>query len=627
MRSKTSFFNSTLFWKTVTRFWPIWFAYIFVWAVMMPISLGSSLANAIDYPENTSGIIYALQYLPLEMGRAGAAIVAAIFGCFAAMGSFSHLYSSRSAGAFASLPLKREGVFASVTLAGILPMLAINIIIFLATLTVEAVYTTIYFPALVQWLALVSMLCIFFYGFAVLCAQLTGSLIVLPLVYAVLNFTEFIVEYLVRHIIYVFIYGFAGTGFSLDYLSPLIGIFDRCRVLTISTYDALGRYTTTGYYFSGWGWIIGYAAAGVVLIAGSLMLYKRRRMETAGDVVAVSCLKPVFKYCLAFGCALCIGVLLFNFIGSGYSFAGTSGYVVALICFMFIGCFIGYFAAEMLIWKSFAVWRGRWKGLLVALAVITALSLSCEFDLFGYEKNVPSAAEVKSVNVNTSGDALNLAEPQNIAAALELHESIIADKNYHESRGGGYTCYLYLVYTLEDGSQMKRTYTLAYNINDETGDVRALQDLVNTKEAIDYRKKLKFDISADNIEYASTNYRTPDGDVYNYNYQNLTLTAEEANELYQTCILPDIDDGTLGRIWLIYDEDYLNTVYACSINIECSKRDIEGTYTYQNFYTVPTVDSYRTNTWLEAHGIELHTEGEFQNTDSLDGYKAAVPTD
>ena len=75
MRSKTSFFNATLFWKTVARFWPIWFIYAFVWAIFMPIFLGSSLNSAIRYSSSTAGIVNALQSLPLEMGLYGATII------------------------------------------------------------------------------------------------------------------------------------------------------------------------------------------------------------------------------------------------------------------------------------------------------------------------------------------------------------------------------------------------------------------------------------------------------------------------------------------------------------------------------------------------------------------------
>ncbi|NCC68014.1 MAG: hypothetical protein EOM14_07435, partial [Clostridia bacterium] len=272
------------------------------------------------------------------------------------------------------------------------------------------------------------------------------------------------------------------------------------------------------------------------------------------------------------------------------------------------------------------IYHGRWLGLFISFAVIAALVFSFEFDLFGYEKKVPSSEEIEKVSINSTGDTTELSEPQNIASALALHESIIADKGQHES-GDGYTCYLYMVYTFKDGSQMKRTYTLAYDINDDTGDVRTLQGLINTQEAIDYRKRLDYNITAENIDYAYINYRMPVEDDNNYNYQNLTLTAEEANELYYTCILPDINDGTLGRIWLINDEGYFSTVYACSISIECNERDSEGKYTYQNFYTVPTVDSVRTNVWLEEHGIELYTEGEFRDTENLYASEYAVPTD
>lgn len=626
MRLKTSYFNAYLFRKTVVRFWPTWFAYAFIWAIILPVSLGSSIASALRYPGNSSGLIYALQSLPLRVGQYGGTVIGAIVSCLAAMGVFSHLYFARSAGAFAALPLKRESVFVSAALAGLLPMLAINLVIFVAALLVEAAYGLLYLPALLQWLAMVSMLDLFFFGFSTLCAQLTGSLIVLPFVYAVLNFTAYVVEYLVSRILDIFVFGYSGSALSLDFLSPIIALFSHCQVSGITAFDAVNQtYSTVGFYFTGWGWIIGYTAAGAILLSASLLLYKRRRMETAGDVVAVRSLKPVFKYCLALGCALCLGAALFSILCSGYTYVGTPKYVLAITVFMLIGCFIGYFAAEMLIHKSFSVWNGkrRWLGFCVVSAVIAALTFSCEFDLFGYEKRLPAEGEIESVSLMISGDNTLLSDTQNIESVLKLHESIIENKHYHESEAGS-TCYLYLTYTLKDESTMNRNYRLAYSIDQKTGDVRTLEDLVNTQEAIDYRKRLDFSITAENIDYASVDYRTPDTAEYDYEHQELILTAEEANAFYYECILPDIKDGTLGRIWLIYDEDYLNTVYACTINFECNERSSEGEYTYQRFYTVPTVDSTRTNAWLREHGVDLHTESEFQYGDNVYAEKYAV---
>ena len=38
MRSGTSFFNSTLYRKTMTRFWPLWALYGVIWAFLIPLN-------------------------------------------------------------------------------------------------------------------------------------------------------------------------------------------------------------------------------------------------------------------------------------------------------------------------------------------------------------------------------------------------------------------------------------------------------------------------------------------------------------------------------------------------------------------------------------------------------------
>ena len=39
MQSKTSFFNRTIFRKTVSRFWPLWAAHLVIWIIILPIPL------------------------------------------------------------------------------------------------------------------------------------------------------------------------------------------------------------------------------------------------------------------------------------------------------------------------------------------------------------------------------------------------------------------------------------------------------------------------------------------------------------------------------------------------------------------------------------------------------------
>ena len=149
------------------------------------------------------------------------------------------------------------------------------------------------------------------------------------------------------------------------------------------------------------------------------------------------------------------------------------------------------------------------------------------------------------------------------------------------------------------------------------GNTATYEQLLNCQEAIYYRKRTQVPVTPETLSYAYVSYRDPAaaGDPdYNYYMENLNLTPEEAYELYSECILPDIDDGTLGRVWLIMDDDYYNTVYDCSISLELRQPGNEGTR-YDYFYTVPTVDSTRTNAWLTEHGVSLEFYDYYEQKD------------
>ena len=92
--------------------------------------------------------------------------------------------------------------------------------------------------------------------------------------------------------------------------------------------------------------------------------------------------------------------------------------------------------------------------------------------------------------------------------------------------------------------------------------------------------------------------------------ETLELTAAEALELYNDCILPDMRDGTIGLVWLEADADYRAEVYDCCISMDLRGQD-RGREEY--FYTYATVFSERTNAWLAEHGIEPSTLEQLGN--------------
>lgn len=648
MRSRTSAFNRTLFTKTLRRFWPLWAMYFAAWFLALPASVNSELRWRVNELR--------LQLTVLNTAQYGGVVIGMIAAVAVVMAVWSFMYSSRSVSGMACLPVSRGGVFLSVSLAGFLPLLCINVIIALLTLGVEAIYGVAAPCDILRWFGICSMELVLFFGFALLCAQLTGNLVVLPAVYAVLNFTVFAVEELVRETLRVFVYGMSSSGgLSLDFLSPPVWLLSH--VTCQSFYEinqATGNYSVAGYTIGGWGALCAYAVAGIVMALAALALYRRRRMETAGDVVAISWLCPIFKYCMTFGSALVIGWVLYSF--SGATGAGM-GSMTALLALMLFGAFVGYFAAEMLIKKSFRVFRGGWAGFGISAAVIVLLMCAAELDLFGYERYVPQADSIVSVDISAQGETAELELPENIALALELHHSIIDGKHANESVDTGnmnaYSTYVSLCYELENGRVIDRSYTINWNM--ETGenntDVLAAQELLNVVEALKSRKETSFEYTPESILSAYIDLKlTPEeaellkaeGRVMDVSYysidggyiENVTadkpvtdaaytectvqLSVEEAYELYSECILPDIADGTLGKIWLITDESYLRTVSTARINIDARIKNTNGqdgnydSYIYDYFYTNVTKDSARTAAWLESHGIPLHMRSEFE---------------
>lgn len=625
MQLKTSFFNTTVFKKSMARFWPVWGAYFGIWLLVLPVHL-LSLRN---YYSSAASV----KHLIVGNGIATGVVMALIFGGLAAMAVWSFLYSTRSAYGTASLPLRRETLFFSNMAAGLVPILAANLIIaLLSALAAADTLGLAAFGAAAEWFGAVSLTFVFFFGFGTLCAQLTGSVIVMPLVYIVLNFTAYVVEVLVRSVLSTFVFGFSygTTGYVAGWFSPTIGYYRNIGSSPVYGEIVEGNEVTEAivdYTFYGWGTIAAYAAVGVVFLAIALLLLRKRRMETAGEVVAVSPLKPVFRWCMALGCGLVLANILYG-VAPVYN---TTGAFIEMLIFMVIGAFIGWFAARMLILKSFRAFRGGWMGYGLCCAVILALMLGMRFDLFGYERYVPPADKIESVFISANGEYAHLEEPENIQRAREIHERIIAHKDEHTrdgaTNGRNFGLYCRISYTLESGGA-NRTYDLRYDPEDTGSDVYALQGLLNCPEAIAWRKRTEFEFTQENVVYGSVD-STLTATEYSYKYEldkpggaatastafmrdSVHLSAEEAWELYSTCVVPDFEDGTLGRVWIINDENYSLSVYDASVYIAAERKTADGLVEYDFIRTTPTVDSWRTNAWLEEHGIALHLLGEIE---------------
>ena len=632
MKSKTSYFNRTLFLNLLKRYWPIFAGYFVIWLIVLPISLANILqynTATAAFSGNALAFIAAAGNQILNAGLYGGVIMSGAFGVLIAMAAFNYLYNARSVSMMCALPVKREGVFLSVFTSGLASMFVINLLTFLISLAVVAAYGILAssFGYLLQWLAMVCMINLFFFGFAALCASFTGNILVLPIVYVVLNFTVYVVEMLTRTVMSMFIYGITSNDTStLAAFSPPVKMLMNSNIAGIL--EEPGNYNSAviGYNYGGWATLVVYAAVGLVFAVLAMLIIKHRRMETAGDVVAVKPLKPIFKYCLSVGCALVFGLLIFTTAFNSPTIYGVRAMLFMLL-FMLFGAFVGYFAAEMLMQKTLHVFKGgKWLGFGVTAILIATLMFCGEFDVFGIENKLPDTSEVKGVSINSVGEAVLFEQPENIEAAIKLHGDIISHKDLNEQYTGNYNVnsyYVSLVYTYNNGKTLTREYQI---YSDASDDIYTLNDLMNVKEAIDYRKELSVPVSIDTIADAYINYF----DKASNTYMNIELSPEKAYQLYSECIVPDMEDGLLGKIWIVTDDNYQNTVYDCTVNFSVEQRIKDNEYNSDYFYTTLTASAERTNKWIaDNYGLVLSTMGEssaiqYGNSDASDYAKKAA---
>ena len=449
MRSKTSCFNGTLFRKNLSRYWPLWGLASFGGAMFPLAMLLELLHNGFRF------------WSPLETRQAyytvlsyGVPVISIVYAILCAMAVWNYLYNARSVGMMHTLPIRREGLFVTNVLSG-LTMMAIPY----AVTGVLTVLVTMLFGGFEPVGVLVTVLgvmgeSLFFFGLATFCAFIVGNVFMLPALYGLLNFIAVLTDFMVNLLAQGFCFGlnssYSGT---VEWLSPVVYLVQK--ISPNNTYetqwvtDRLGgqRYETsvpTSVTLEN-GWLIAaYAAVGVVLMVLAWLMYRRRRSESAGDVVAVGWMKPVFRYGCAAYSAILGGRLLYALLWDSFQ-SGRYFTVLPMILCMIAGGAIGYYAASMLLAKTPRVFKTTWKGMLAVALGCAALCGAMKCDLFGVTRRVPAPDSVKLVNVYAAGSNYYLTPGKDDALIEEvraLHQAIVDDRDYIMSTAEGRSVYM-----------------------------------------------------------------------------------------------------------------------------------------------------------------------------------------
>lgn len=593
MKSKISFFNAGLFRSTLRRFWPLWTIHFAGWLLFLPVL---TLMNNLG-PNKSTKFIFTI----CESAVFASPIIAFIMAILAAMAVFSFMYSSRSTGLIASLPVRREAIFGSTWLGGVFVIVGSNLVIALLTFLFSLGATTsaaLAFKAVCIWLGVYSMQFILFYGIASLTAVMTGSIAVLPILYIIFNFLVVGMEAIIRLDFSCLIWGMSNGSFDcvLDFLSPLfymVGSFvPDVEYNTPYVADTLGSLLDrecVAVTYSHWLPSAIYCVVGLVFSAAALMIFRRRRMESAGDVVAVRCMHPVFKYGVTVCSALCGGLLLYTVLFA--LFESRSASVFIMILSMIIFAFIGYFGAKMLLEKSFHVFRGSWVGFIVVCCLCAVFTLCCDLDVCGIGAYVPKEGSIKSITVYQRGP---VEDPAIIENYRQLHEKIVSYKDeYEHIVHSDDTESIMFEYELKNGRTVSREYTLP--MDDEN--VERYYELANTPSLL--LERFSPSIPADE-EHCSQAI------LYIGDNQRIDLTPAQAIDFYRNALLPDIKAGhkVISRTY----DDIIATMY---ITFE-QEIDNSRYYDSQDIVVEITTDCTECISWIKDNlGIDIEEDTQY----------------
>lgn len=536
MTSKTSCFNSGLMRRSLLKGAPLWGLWLLFWLLLLPVHL-----------------LTRQDLVPFELTRYlfDCLVVAGTFGVFfyglaVAWLQFAWLYRTRSAYHYASLPIRRETQFVSRFLAGLLFHLVPALAVTLLTMAAGAAKgENVVVPALI-FLACSTLMFLFYYGLAVFCAHLTGHVAAMPVLYLIANFLAPVLEYVLLLVADALIFGLSANQHLWPlWLSPLYYCLNR-NVFSMEWLNRGG--VTIGYVFTGWKPVLLFGAAGLVLAILAFLLFRRRRMESAGDVIAVSWLKPVFRYGVTLCCGLTLGMIIATLIlNSSQIHFGT-----LLVCILFASV-VGFLAAEMLLEKTIRVFRKKnFLRLGGALVAMTLVLLACRYDIFGFTRYVPQADGVVSVSLD-GGKAV--ANSTVIEKTIALHQEIVANRHEVEENRGSFRAYR-ITYYLKDGGRVERYYRLPvgdYSDPDPSSLGYRMEVLENDPTVLLENYFFTSDqirLDSVSVEYYSREFNT---------YDQISLTAAQEETLV-AAMRKDVSLGTLGKTGLLAEDGVAGNV-------------------------------------------------------------------
>ena len=594
MDAKTSWFNATVFRKTLLRCWPLWAATALILILRLPVGLLFNRYGSFD--------IYTL------VSAERRAPLACLLGLVCGRVTFSFLFQKRGTEPTDAPPVRSEELFCSSFAAGLVMLLSSLLLAAVLAAVIALAEGVHDLSAVWTWLGVWSMGLVLFYAIGVFCAVLKCSALVLIPLYTFMSV------------------GGIFFGMLLAFHWELIR-FAFAAVLTFGSLRLFKRRTTEGarepVTSSRFGQVVKYIVTFISAIVMPIMIDLFLDSGEEGDE-AIICILFGLPFFLTLGAVL--GYLISEMIlrrsardreesgsGGGLKFIltvlGALGLPMAIARFFgpdpansmagllastAIGAAIGYLICEMILLKSGRVRKLGWKGLVISVAVILVVGGAGRLNETRSAQFVPDPAEVESAELTLFKEVeTTLTDPDAIKELTDIHRELTETEDPES-----WDMVVDVTYHLENG----KTLTRSYNVVDdgsEDGTASRLLRLTDRGETFDPTIEPLHELTGSAIRSAELKWTVTRQEDSGPNIQrfNYPLTESDVLDLYENAILPDLEAGAF-RISVV---NGLRVKTDLCIEFWVHWEDT-GTQ-YLRYLITP--EATHTIAWLTAHGCDL----------------------
>lgn len=481
MKSKTSFFNKTIYKKNLSRFF--FFPVLYFLALFVGTSCKAILDHLelLKYKDVYAQTLQDNSDLHDAIMNSNISLVVAIYMILTTLAVFSYLYQRRSCNMMHAFPVNRKILFGT----GVLSILTMALVPQFLIAIINTIICVVFDAGSIAWVSWYWFLCmmgydLLFLGIGLFTAMISGQIVTNFVFYWIFNFMFLAAEFIIRLLLSFMCFGMHTSNVYENthlFLTPVVytqyhtDLFIKENTRCIYHIDPQALIL-----------LLVYAVVGLVLGFVAYTLYRRKPLESCGDFIAVSFMKPIFTFCMTFFTSILLMV------GVGYALTNLLGrnntlLLIISVLFCLVISFILYLLFYMLVDHSIHVCNQKHiKTWGICAGILLGFLFLISVDLFGIEKYTPDPSDILQADVSCGEALYSLRDPDEIEQMLDIHKKIIDDKaeleDYARLSDEPYVG-MQITYVLKDGTCINRSY----NLPDCTDKSNAYDKICNQLEA------------------------------------------------------------------------------------------------------------------------------------------------